>query len=145
MINCGRVFRLILIGGLISSHALTVEASSTPVVVVPRAQAGATMTLEGIEEGPSVLAAQRLQAICRTELKTKLDVLRVPRGGELRGRLLAACGPFTGPSAARLTHAGIALEANGRLAALAGASLSAPTRALRRDGWKGPTALLCCL
>ena len=77
------------------------------------------MMVVGPEAGPVRLACQRLQAVCRKELKVTLNVQPVERTGPLRGHLVAACSPLDASWAPILGKAGVPLDTGGRIRALA--------------------------
>jgi hypothetical protein len=136
---------VVLLWSFLAARVPAAGAGLSPVVIAPKHQPRATVTLIGLKDGPALLAAQRLQSVCRNELKLAMEVEHVEHVAPFHGRVVVASSPFGAAWAPRLGRAGVAIDAGGRIRALAEAPPDRGAQgfvAARTDGPDGPFLLL---
>jgi hypothetical protein len=93
--------------------------SLRPVTIVSRGESSAALNMNDAADGCAMLAAQRLRTVALQELKVSLAVR--PLVGETREKgVVAVCGPWDAGSLKLLRKVGMAVDQEGRIAALSG-------------------------
>ena len=94
-------------------------ATAPSVNLVPKGGRSVTLSMNGAADGCARLAAERLRAVALQELKVNLTI--APLGETPSGKdVLAVCGPWDAASRELLRKAGVAIDQDGKLAALSG-------------------------